>query len=638
MEAKTVTGVVKRRSLQFKIIRALLAVVVVYALLDHTAQRQILLPSFTSLQQDQARITIAETHAGIEERVEGLDRRTRALAGTRSAGRFLDGDDAWRTSTLEDDFLELQGLDLAYVVQSDGEVRWSALSDSLTDQNGNFADFPSGRLADWHPLLGRTGERPTVSSGIYPSEHGPLLVSSHPIADSGWLILGELLDGDALAAMVSTGASEVAAWTVGSPRIPVDLYDTVDRATSQVEPVIEWLNGDLIATLSVLEDVQGRPTILLRTVTSASVLATGRASVQYALLSAIAIGLTMLLVLQHLLGRVVISPLQLLTKRVTAITDQEDETVRLEIERDDEIGILANEFDSLLDQLMQSRSDLVTAARTAGMSEIATGVLHNIGNVLNSVVLSRELAVETVQDSQLPQLRKLVELLGEQANLATFVQEDPRGAKLIPFLTALTERLESERTSTLTELETLTEGVEHIRELVASQQALAGRSTVEETVSMEDQVRRAIEVSASASGARDDVAFDVALTPMAHFRVDRHKLLEILVNLIQNARQVLAQSGTRSPRIHIESRTEDQWLLLSVRDNGPGIEPENLARIFTHGFTTRSDGHGFGLHSSANSARQMGGDLAVQSDGPGTGATFLLRLPLSSPAAERTAA
>ena len=69
--------------------------------------------------------------------------------------------------------------------------------------------------------------------------------------------------------------------------------------------------------------------------------------------------------------------------------------------------------------------------------------------------------------------------------------------------------------------------------------------------------------------------------------------------------------------------------IISVADNGIGIPAENLTRIFAHGFTTRKHGHGFGLHSSALAASEMGGALRVQSDGHGCGATFTIELPLS---------
>jgi signal transduction histidine kinase len=69
-----------------------------------------------------------------------------------------------------------------------------------------------------------------------------------------------------------------------------------------------------------------------------------------------------------------------------------------------------------------------------------------------------------------------------------------------------------------------------------------------------------------------------------------------------------------------------------VTDNGIGIPAENFKRLFEHGFTTKQEGHGFGLHSCALAVRELGGDIQTRSDGIGTGATFSLRLPLCPPA------
>jgi C4-dicarboxylate-specific signal transduction histidine kinase len=109
---------------------------------------------------------------------------------------------------------------------------------------------------------------------------------------------------------------------------------------------------------------------------------------------------------------------------------------------------------------------------------------------------------------------------------------------------------------------------------------------------------------------------------------DRHKLMQILINLLTNARQALIQSCAEPKTIHVrlEKISEDR-IRVAVSDNGVGINPDNRTRIFQHGFTTRTDGHGFGLHSSAIAAREMEGSLTAASDGPGQGAAFTLELP-----------
>ena len=118
--------------------------------------------------------------------------------------------------------------------------------------------------------------------------------------------------------------------------------------------------------------------------------------------------------------------------------------------------------------------------------------------------------------------------------------------------------------------------------------------------------------------------------------VDKHKVLQILVNLISNAKYALSDSDAKERQLTIaisrqpsRASSDDGFAEVSITDNGIGIARENLIRIFGHGFTTKKNGHGFGLHSGALAAKEMGGSLSVQSAGPGKGATFTLSLPLN---------
>jgi signal transduction histidine kinase len=608
----------------------LLVVVVVYAALDHVAQRLALLPRFEQLQHEQALSDLRRAVADLDLATEELDRRTAALARLDVAASYLDGGStSFGELLLEDDFLERQELDLAFVVALDGAVRWSALAPRALDARGELRDFPRGRLSTAHPLTRRAAAGPVAVSGLMAGAAGPMLVSSQTIGGRGWLILGRLLEDGVL----PDERGGAAAWTLDSPAIPQEAREILDQVTASVEP---WVSPEdqHFVTWSVLEDVQNRPTILLRTATPASIVATANTTVFYALLSTVAIGLALLVVLQRLMTHAVVTPLARLTAQVVEIGARDDDTAQLGLNRDDEIGTLAAEFDAMLSKLSASRQALVATARSAGMSEIATGILHNIGNVLNSVVLSRDIAQAQLRSSELGKLRKLVDLLQEQDDLGRFLDEDPRGAKVVPFLEALTRTLEQERERADGELVELGQGIEHIRELVASQQAVAGRSTVAERINVAEQVERAIEITASATGGVEveiGREFDALPTQL----LDRHKLLEILVNLLQNARQAVGEGRCDRPSILVRLEADGERFTITVSDNGRGIAPEHLDRIFAHGFTTRRDGNGFGLHASANSARELGGALAVSSAGVGLGAEFTLTLPLQTADAHR---
>jgi PAS domain S-box-containing protein len=279
-------------------------------------------------------------------------------------------------------------------------------------------------------------------------------------------------------------------------------------------------------------------------------------------------------------------------------------------------------------RLAVTRKELLEASRLAGMAEIASGVLHNIGNVLNSVNTSAALLVEQVLHSRLGNLTKAAQMLEQhRGDLAAFLAEDPRGRQLPDYLLQLSSLLATEREGFQRELELLRRNIEHIKEIVAMQQSYARVSSIQEDLAAAELVEEALRIS-EASLNRHGIGVQRDFLPVPLVRVIRHKVLQILVNLIRNAKHAMDDSGRADKEMVIALRASSAGKVeIVVRDNGVGVPAENLARIFTFGFTTRKDGHGFGLHSSINAANELGGALRGESGGPGQGAVFTLELP-----------
>ncbi len=280
-------------------------------------------------------------------------------------------------------------------------------------------------------------------------------------------------------------------------------------------------------------------------------------------------------------------------------------------------------------ELKSTHRQLLDASRQAGMAEIATGVLHNVGNVLNSVNVSMEVAAKKVRQLKVASLGKVAALVQEHAGDPAAFFANPQGAKLPAFLGELAEHFIAEQAALLDELGSLKGDVEHINEIVAMQQSYAGAGGMTETLAVADVIEDALRMNAAAldrHGALVVREFDPALPAVP---IDRHKLLQILVNLIRNAKYAMDEPGAAGKQLTVRTERNGVSFKVSVSDMGIGIDRENLTRIFSHGFTTKKEGHGFGLHSSANAATEMGGRLSVHSDGLGCGATFTVELPLS---------
>jgi PAS domain S-box-containing protein len=278
-------------------------------------------------------------------------------------------------------------------------------------------------------------------------------------------------------------------------------------------------------------------------------------------------------------------------------------------------------------ELEEVHKQLLEASRQAGMAEVATNVLHNVGNVLNSVNVSATLVSEHIARSKCTKLAQVASLLTEHAgDLASFLA-GARGKHLPGYLRELAEHLVNERDAATAELSALCSNIEHIKEIVAMQQSYARRGGITETLDIRLLVEDSLRMNEGAF-SRHGVTIIRDYEDVPPIQLDKHKVLQILVNVIRNAKYA-CQEGEK--RVTVRIRATNASMLISVIDTGVGIPKANLERIFSHGFTTRPDGHGFGLHSSALAAKALGGSLHAESAGPGQGATFTLALPLASP-------
>jgi signal transduction histidine kinase len=285
-------------------------------------------------------------------------------------------------------------------------------------------------------------------------------------------------------------------------------------------------------------------------------------------------------------------------------------------------------------ELREVQAELVTTARQAGMAEIATNVLHNVGNVLNSVNISAGVVSSRMHDSKARGLAKAVELINDHAaDLGEFLTRDERGKLLPGYLNKLVAALAAERQEVLDELKLLARSVDHIKDIVATQQAYAGTVSIIEAVQIHDLLEDALRMNAGAL-ARHQVSIIKHFAELPVLQLDKHLVLQILVNLIGNAKQAMDATTDRlhqlTLRTDVAERAGERRLQIRIEDNGEGIAPENMARLFAHGFTTRKHGHGFGLHSCVLAAKEMGGTLTAKSDGAGKGAAFTLELPIKT--------
>ena len=303
------------------------------------------------------------------------------------------------------------------------------------------------------------------------------------------------------------------------------------------------------------------------------------------------------------------------------------------LQRTQELTTEVGERKQAQQALAEVNAKIAVVSRKAGMAEVANSVLHNVGNVLNSVNVSVSLVTERLRDTPLADLPNLAGLLRENAGgLGEYLTSDPKGRQVPAFVEMLAQHWSAEHGAMAGEMTRLQGSIQHIKEIVRRQQSLSGVSGMLEEALLPNLVEEALAIHADAlEKSRVHVCRDFAGSPL--IQCDRVKLSQILINLVANAEESLAESAAEARMLTVHTlRRADGGVEIHVTDNGRGIAPEVRERLFTYGFTTKKTGHGFGLHASALAARDMGGDLRAESAGLERGATFIMDLPQTASA------
>ena len=297
---------------------------------------------------------------------------------------------------------------------------------------------------------------------------------------------------------------------------------------------------------------------------------------------------------------------------------------------------LENKVLERTEELKELNTKMVGIARSAGMAEVASGVLHNVGNVLNSVNVSTSILRDQVRNCKSDKLENLVDLLCENKdNLADFLENSEKGKMVVPFIRQLSVQLAAEQKNQLKEINGLSDNIDHIKNIITMQQTYTGSAGVIESLKVSAVFEDAIKINID-SIKKHQIRLVREFGADQERPVDRHRLIQILVNLISNSKYAVENNEGRDKIIVVGLENKNNMINLYVEDNGIGIEKEDLVRVFEFGFKKRVDGHGYGLHHSALVANEMGGRLSVESDGLGKGARFVLQLPLDDVVSRRS--
>jgi sensor domain CHASE-containing protein len=624
--------------LRTKVISLILVVFTGYMAVGFAIQRQIILPSFLSLEREEALKDINRCRRALDREIEHLTVQCKDWAAWDDTYQFVeDLNEEYKDVTLLIESYEAADLNLIYYFNTSRQLVWGEVYDmggeepTLLDTVVDDLEADGGDLT-WHDGID------SVKSGIVNTRHGPMLIASLPIVTSenegparGALLMGRLLTPDTIGNLAEQTQVDMKIWSIHDGSLSEGDRQTLNKLDEDTQAFLADRSEEMLAAYAAYPDITGATILLLRADVPRLISTRGHIAMRYATVSIAVAGLVTMLVLLIAIQKIVIGPIWRLTKFANNVGKTGDLCSQIIMERNDEIGSLADELDRMVGQLKTSRDSLADVSRRAGMAEVASGVLHNVGNVLNSVNVSTELALGKLRKLPTTDLNQVNEMISvHRDDLGAYLTNDQKGRLIPGFLQELSKHMTEEQGQIAEELQGLASHIDHIKTIVDMQQQYSHVSGSEDVFSLNEILDDAVKINTAALD-RHNVQLTCDYGQVPNMLVDKHKMLQVIVNLIGNAKYALDGMPAGQRRMVLKLELIGDRVRIMVEDCGVGIAQENLTKIFNHGFTTRDEGQGLGLHSSALAAKEMGGSLTVQSEGPGRGAVFTLELPVRTP-------
>ena len=610
-----------------KVVLLLCGLFAAYGAADYAVQREVILPSFEALEADLARTDMERVTRAIDSELTQLQTFCADWGNWLETYEFMaDKAPDFIDNNMNKATIESAGLELVAYLDADARFVWRKGFDPATHGDLEFKMLTAESLDTGHPFRDaiRNGQ---PAKGIIVTEHGPAMLVAAPILDGagngphrGSVMLARLITPDVAARLAEQAQVRLQVSTVGASVPPA----TATEALRSPRIVQRDTTNEVYRNLA---DIYGQPAVTLRIDVPRSVSAQGRDAIGYALLSLFAAGAIVLLVLIVALRRLVLAPVSRMTQHAVAIGEGDDLTQRMAVDRPDELGVLAREFDRMVDKLADARRGLVDQSFEAGAAQVASGVLHNIGNAMTPLGVTVVGLQERLRGAPLGEIEMVL------AELDGGVSDPARKADLEEFLRLASRELTRVIASSGQDVDTVARQSEVIQRTLAQQLRSSQSGPLVETVRLTELVGHSIEMIPPALGKYLMVDLDESLRQAGALPLPRITLQQVFQNLIQNAAESVRQAGREHGQLRIScsvvAGAEGPHLLLRFTDDGIGIPPEHLPRIFEKGFSTkpRDTNFGIGLHWCANAINALGGSIRAESRGQ-YGATLQVVVPL----------
>jgi sensor domain CHASE-containing protein len=626
-------------TLRSKVIALLLSVFAVYAVVEYAVQRFVLLPSFVELERSSATRNVERAVQALQREVELLIPSARDWGTWDDTYQFVEDRSAdYVQANLNVKAMDSLGVNLLAFYGAGGDRIWGLAYDHEAEAEIALGELSGESLPPGHPLLDAPGSEEVVAgllrtdAGLFVMASGPVLTSEGTGPSRGRVVLGRLLDDAAIARLGEQARVQLSVETLGPGEPPAT--GTVIGDTVRYTPVTLDEGTEVTRGRTTVLDVTGAPALRMKVDTPRDIVAQGRTTLNYATLSLAIAGAFVLLLLMVMMRRTVLDPLSKLTRHATAVGTQDDLSARLDLARKDELGVLAGEFNRMVERLAETRQRLLDQSYKSGIAEMASGVLHNIGNAITPLGVKVTKLRRELQDAPIAEMDMAGAELSDPATPAD------RRADLARFVEFAGQELAALVKRASEELEAIRNQVDHVQMILADQQRFSRAERVAEPIVLHRLVDETLRLLPEGLQKFVTVEVDPGLAQLGRVRAARVALQQVISNLLINAAESVRESGQKADtgRIRIRAVRDAADALarvhLCVEDNGVGIAPERQTRLFERGYSTKARGSGMGLHWSANTVSALGGRLHAESGGPGQGACFHLLLPAADTAVE----
>lgn len=609
-------------TIRSKVVAVLIALFVALGAMQWTVQHLYLLPSFVELERDSARTDMRRVQLAINRELEQLDVAAMDWGNWGSNYQFMaDRNHAFSSANLRDSALIWLKIDYLALVDMKGDIVWSRALQPGTSRVIDLGLPTGGSLPIDHPWRTELTEGKSTH-GLQNTPYGPMLSSAAPILDGfgkgkphGMVIMGRLLSTAQVARLGSQAQASLHVATTRDGAAEESI--TADDSATHVDQLFRDIRGQALMTLRV--DVPH--TIGQR----------GEAALAYSSTLLLGSGVVVLLLMIILMHRVVLKPLARVTRHAELIGSGEDLSARLNLERSDEIGVLAREFDRMVTNVAEVRRRLIDQSFEAGVAEQASGVLHNVGNAITP------LAVRIASLQSRLNMAPVADLERVFAELADPATDPARRADLENFLRLAGVELLRAIRGAEDDLQVIGRQTGVLETVLAQQTRRTGASPVIESVRLDDLIAHSLELVPEEHRNRLVLRLDDSVLALGVLRVPRGTLQMIFQNLIINAAEALPALDRARGALQVSAELlinadNSTAVRLLFQDNGQGLSSAQLARVFERGFSTKSGSRnsGIGLHWCANALNALGGSIRVDSAGPGMGASVQLVIPLDS--------